>query len=324
MYDGAELKAGTAESELAIKDLASTVDTATSDINTSLRSMDDGVSSSAAAMDDGTATAKASMTDMASTAREEVPMAMLDMQDGVSGAAQGIAGAMATLGPGGTVVASLISGFVIMKNRADAAAQAMRDSINGALSAIEVKAATTNRAIERMYEKQLNFEATLEKMGDGDATKGYEKIAEYAAALGVETEDVVAFVQGRQIPAAERVAELIAEQQRLLAASGQSLRENHGTMGEQAVVAGTLTRLAAEEEDVRQRTLAIERDARDYLLDQKNAQRDTAEQVAYSADEAYRLYQNMEKARREAEGLGLAVGNAARDAAAVALALAGD
>jgi hypothetical protein len=291
LWDGNELKQGTEEGARAVEDFAREVDTAAEDINASLKSVDDGVSSSLASggtLDQGTDQASSSLKDFADNAKEEVPGAMLDMQDGVASAASGIAAALAPMGAGGLVIASVLAGFTILKTRADEAAQAMRDQINTALGAIEVKARTTNAAIERMYEKQLTFEQTLERMGDGDATKGYERIAGYAETLGVETEAVVAYIQGRMTPATERVADLLARHNRELAESGDKLRENWGTMTEQQVVAGTLGRLAAQERDVRDRTLAIEKDARDYLRDQADASDRLAENSRRIADDSRR------------------------------------
>ena len=317
LYDNTRLKAGTEEAERSIETLAREVETSSDDIRRSLQSMDDGVSSTlgpSGTLDTSTDVAGDSMRDMASTAREEVPAAMLDMRDGVTGAAEGIAQAMATLGPGGTVVATAIAGFVILKGRAEATAQAMRDQINTALSSIEVKAKTTNAAIERMYEKQLTFQQTLERMGDGDATKGYEKLAGYATTLGVETEDVVAFIQGRQTPAAERVAEILARQGDILAGQGEKLRDNYGVLTDQQTAAGALNRLAAEERDVRDRTLAIAKDSRDYLQDNKDATDKAADAAERQADASERTAAATKEAAENAERLAAAYARG-RDAA---------
>ncbi len=282
-------------------DLARKVEYAADSVNDSLRTMDDGVQSSIgqggsfdrATQDfDGSSSTDQgvdSMKEMANTAREEVPAAMLDMRDGVTGAAEGIAQAMASMGVGGTIVGGVIAGFVVMKGRAEAAAQAMRDSVNEAFSAIEVKARSTNKAIERMYEKQLTFEQTLEKFGDGDATKGYEQIAAYAEALGASTEDVVQYVQGRQTPAAQRVAELIERQGDLLEQQGVTLAKNQGTLTEAQLAAGTLTRYAQEEAVARERTLTMTRDARDYLQDNKAATEAARDATKEAADDAERI-----------------------------------
>lgn len=291
MWDGDDLKAGTAEAETALEDLARETEYASDKINTALRSVDDGVRTSlgsGGSLDQATTSASADLQSFADNAKEEVPGAMLDMQDGVQGAAQGLAAALAPMGPGGLVIATVLAGFTIMKNRADAAAQAMRDSVNDAIGSIEVKARTTNAAIERMYEKQLNFEKTLEKFGDGDATKGYEKIAGYADTLGVETEDIVAFIQGRQIPAAQRVADLIKLQGDNLKDSGERMRDNWGVLTDQETVAGALNKYAEEERQVREKTLAIERDARDALRDLRNDSERTADAQERTAAAAER------------------------------------
>lgn len=309
LFDDTRLKSGTADAERSIEDLAREVDSSSDSINQSLKSMDDGVSStigSGGTFDASTDQGVDSMKEMASTAREEVPAAMLDMRDGVTGAAEGIAQAMASLGPGGTVVASVIAGFVVMKGRAEAAAQAMRDRVNEAFSAIEVKAKSTNKAIERMYEKQLLFEQTLERFGGGDATKGYERIAGYAKAIGAETEDVVAYIQNRQTPGAEKVAALLARQGDILREQGVSLAKNQGTLTSAQVAAGTLTRFAQEEATAREITLNMARDARDFLRDNKEATEDTAKATVTSADA-------MERAAAAAERIDRALANAARN-----------
>lgn len=303
MYDGSELTSGLTDAEGDLREFAATAERASDDVNAALRSVDDGVRSSLSTggtLDDGTTSASRDLQDFAANAKEEVPGAMLDMQDGVASAASGIAAALAPMGTGGLVLAGLLAGFTIMKNRADAAAQAMRDSINEAVSAIEVKARTTNQAIERMYEKQLTFQKTLEKFGDGDATKGYEKLAHYADVLGVETEDVVAFIQGRFTPAAANVAELIKRQGDLLREQGGTLRDNNGVLTEQQTVAGTLNRLAAEEREVRERAGAQLRDNRDYLADIRREQdqvKDSGKKVADDAERAAAAWERVQSAQ---------------------------
>ena len=319
MWNGDDLKQGTEESARALEDLARETDYAADKMNTALKSVDDGVRTSlgsGGSLDQATTSASADLQSFADNAKEEVPGAMLDMQDGVQGAAQGLAAALAPMGPGGLVIATVLAGFTIMKNRADAAAQAMRDSVNTAIGSIEVKARTTNAAIEKMYERQLNFESTLEKFGDGDATKGYEKLAGYADTLGVETEDIVAFIQGRHIPAAQRVADLIKLQGDNLKDSGDRMRENWGVLTDQETVAGALNKYAEEERQVREKSLAIERDARDALQDMRDFSWDT-----YDAVKATRY--EMQEMERAASRIGGDLGNAVRQAGLLDLALNG-
>ena len=313
MYDGAEIKAGAEESEAALEALADSAKVSANEINTALKSVDDGVSSSLGSggtLDTGTEHASSSLGDFANNAKEEVPGAMLDMQDGVAGAASGIAAALAPMGAGGTVIAGVIAGFVVMKNQADAAAQAMRDKVNSAFSAIEVKAASTNRAIQRMYEQQLTFSKTLEEFGDGDATKGYEKLAGWADALGVETEAVVAVIQGKQTPAANDLRIIMEKQVELM-------KQGNGTLSEQQQIVASISTAANQEADARKLTNEMSRDNRDLLREVKLEQQGVAGYAEDANQSTKQMYAEMVKARQEAERLGDALGDAASQAARI-------
>lgn len=298
LWDGTKLEAGTGDAEQSVKSLADQVDTSTEEINRALRSMDDGVSSTLSrggTLDRGVSDADTRLGDFADTAREEVPGALLDMQDGAASAMQGLAGAFASIGPGGTIIATVLAGLTILVNRSESAAQAMRDRVNAAMDAIEVKAGTTNTQIARMYEKTLTFDKTLESFGGGDKTKGFAKLAEYADKLGVEVSDIVNLVNGQWTPGAKALRDLMTYQLNTTKDTGLGYAVNLATLDGTRDTMLAILDAADTEKQTRAQTLAQERENRDVLAEQRDLRRSAA---AAAEAEARWTRQTREEAER--------------------------
>jgi methyl-accepting chemotaxis protein len=221
--DASGLQKGSETAQASVKDLESQVDRSTEDINSSLRHMDDGITSSLGSggtftrgMDEGE-----SSVGRLKDSVEEIPGAMQDLSDGAASAAAGLANAFASMGPAGITVGAVLAGFSILKTKAEATAQAMRDRVNSALDAVEIKAKMTNAEITKAYEKQLTFQKTVADLGGGDQTKGYGVLLDHAHALGVQVEDIVALINHEWSPGALKLRDLLRQQQEAVAAHRQ-------------------------------------------------------------------------------------------------------
>lgn len=298
IYDNTNLKTGTQESERYMDSLARAVDDSSDDMRRSLQSIDDGVSStfsSGGSVDRSVGEADDRLGEFADTAREEVPGALLDMQDGATSAMQGLAQAFASIGPGGTIIATVLAGLTILVNRSESAAQAMRDRVNAAMDAIEVKAGTTNTQIARMYEKTLTFDKTLESFGGGDKTKGFAKLAEYADKLGVEVSDIVNLINGQWTPGAKALRDLMTYQLNTTKDTGLGYAVNLATLDGTRDTMLAILDAADTEKQTRAQTLAQERENRDVLAEQRDLRRSAA---AAAEAEARWTRQTREEAER--------------------------
>lgn len=222
--DASGMSKGATDAETSVKGLETQVESSTDSINQSLRSMDDGVSSSlgtGGTLDRSASEAESSLGRVKEQVGEELPGAFLDMQDGAASAASGLAMAFSSAGPAGIALAGALALFAALKTKSDAAAQAMRDSINSALSEIEVKAKQSNKAIIASYEKTLTFRKTIEALGGGDATKGFGILADHADALGVSVADIVALINGQWTKGALRLRDQLRQAQDAVAKQRQ-------------------------------------------------------------------------------------------------------
>jgi hypothetical protein len=273
--------------DAANNEMADTASAASRSVEASFERMEAAARSSSTRVRTDVDQADSSLRSMGETAREEIPGAMLDMEGGVADAASGIGMALAPLGPAGIAVGAALAGFSLLKRRSDAAAEAMRESLNAALDAITVTAKSTNREIYRMYQATNDFDSVLEKVGDGDKTKGFEILADKAALMGVEVRDIVAYLRGDMTEGAQVVAMhmegaagSLKEQSHYWYNTGESLTEAESA-------AASLSSLATEINRERAQAIEYERENRALLRDQRRereAAADAAEREAAAAE----------------------------------------
>lgn len=203
LFDSTEMRRGADDSERALKDLERTTDQTTDSMNRSLRTVDDGVSSSigrGGALDRGLDDGQEKMTEFSDTAREEIPNALLDMQDGVDGAMEGLAGAFGTLGPAGTIVATVLAGAAVMVSKSKQKWAEYYAGVSGVLSQLEIDATTSVKNIKKQMTDLADESARIgafDPSGNNDWAAGMAEVAKQANALGIDTSKLVKlYVEG--------------------------------------------------------------------------------------------------------------------------------
>lgn len=270
IYDNTKLKAGTQESERYMDDLSRAVDDSSDDMNRSLRSIDDGVKStfsSGGSIDRSVGEADDKLGEFADTAREEVPGALLDMQDGASSAMEGLAQAFASIGPGGTIIASVLAGLTILVNRSEASAQALRDRVNAALDSFETKAKQTNRDLLKAYKDALTFDTVVSEIGQGDKAKGFATLSKYADQIGVSVNDIVNLIANRWTPGARALRDYMERQLNTTKETGLGYAVNLATLDGTRDAMLAILKLAGQQDETQRQSLNYAKSERDNLVD---------------------------------------------------------
>jgi hypothetical protein len=123
---------------------------------------------------------------------------------------------------------------------------------------------------------------------------------------------------------ASRGSEAYLKAQKIMEKQNSLLGVGTEVLSEQQSITANIATAAGLEAQARETTLQMSRDNRDYLRDNKATTKDTADEAVRNADAWTRAADEAERAELAARRLGSALGNAARDAAAIALGLGGD
>jgi hypothetical protein len=169
LFDGTAFEKGSNDAEAAVKDLATQVDASTEKINQSLKSMDDGVTTtlgSGGTMDRSFTETEGHTEKLAGQFKEELPGAMLDMQDGASSAASGLAMAFSSAGPAGIAVAGMISLAVLLGKSFSSQATKMREAVNTAFQSMEITAKSSLADIRKEFVKSIDQQQYMNDNAD--------------------------------------------------------------------------------------------------------------------------------------------------------------
>jgi hypothetical protein len=195
MYDGTELKAGTAEAEAAVKSFGDATEAAADQATMALRSVDD-VSLSGVGQEVEQADSK--LKAMGQTASEEIPGALTDLSDSAADAATGLSTAFATLGPAGIAVGVALAGFGILMRKSEEAKEKFKADVQSWTAAymegLGRITASSRRA--KLEEDLLNPDSVIAQM------------KEIADRIGVDQQLIISAVYGTPAQRAQAAADM--------------------------------------------------------------------------------------------------------------------
>lgn len=311
MYDGTELTAGTAKSELEIEGLADSVDTAATQMRASLSSIDDGVNTTLGT--GGTFSQGVDATEAEGGRLKEVGTEVgaefaANLQEGVAsgdvkqtvidtfsglGAAAGATGqiGIAAAGVGLLLGTAIIKG---MTANIEARRQAIIDSMNEIFSSLEITAKTTGQQIQKQILEGFDFTSVIEQLGGEQGfAGGMEKVNDIVKETGASFSVVIQALQGEVNPQTDALLETLIKAKDEGSLLSDGFYENRFLMNDTAKNADALLGAITTTRVKQQELTGFAKQARDHYAYMNGQAKGLADETGRAADNAGRLANNM-------------------------------
>lgn len=310
LWDGTQLQAGTTTSEQAVDSLASSVETASTDMRTSLAAVGDAATTEfGSTLPAATDTAAIDLTTKASKFKAVGTELGTQVAQGVASgvdpatsavnvgtALSGLLAASAATGLGAAAAVGIGLGVALVKGMMDSAkeeAGALRDTVNTLLGGVENDFKGSLSRIIREMRSELGKVEAITRLGDGDLGAGWAELERISLTTGTNIQDLVDYLQGKATPAAQRVADefgrgrdLVRAGQDIIGDTNQELAANYG-------VAKNLV-------DEAEKNTKAWNEAKDAATGLNSLMNGTKSSTAEAADNAARLADNLLRAGRNA------------------------
>lgn len=296
-WEGTDLTTGVLGAKADLEALGDAAGTAATDINTSLSSVSDQAtttfgtdlpaSTDAAAFDLTTKATKFKAvgtelgTQVAQGVASGVDPATSAVDVGTS--LTGLLAASAKTGVGAAALVGIGLGVALVKNMMKAAeeeAQALRDTVNALLGAVENDFKGSMRSIVQDMRSELSVINVITQLGEGDLGAGWAELERVSNATGENVNVLVDYLQGKATPAAMRLADEFGRGRDLVQSGESIIGDTNQTLAVQYGVAKKLV----EEADKNTRAWQVAKDTAAGLKDLMSGTADETERAAAAAE----------------------------------------